>query len=83
MISMHGEPIDIAFRKPQAASRKPQAASRKPFSRNIDARHIFTVPTAATSRSLRSFPAFRKYIALRIGTCAPPRTPTLARRIIA
>ncbi|WP_458366439.1 N-acetylmuramoyl-L-alanine amidase [Burkholderia pseudomallei] len=27
---MHGEPIDIAFRKPQAASRKPQAASRKP-----------------------------------------------------
>ncbi|RIV69458.1 hypothetical protein FTI75_20460 [Burkholderia pseudomallei] len=30
LISMHGEPIDIAFRKPQAASRKPQAASRKP-----------------------------------------------------
>ncbi|WP_172408607.1 hypothetical protein [Burkholderia pseudomallei] len=65
MISMHGEPIDIAFRKPQAASRKPQvasrkpqAASRKPFSRNIDARHIFTAPTTATSRSLRSFPAF-------------------------
>ncbi|MDD1479680.1 hypothetical protein F9948_04785 [Burkholderia thailandensis] len=30
LISMRSKPIDIAFRKPQAASRKPQAASRKP-----------------------------------------------------